>query len=611
MFTAAVWEQVTPVFYWSKDILVPFLTRPLKEMLSLSAKAGEFGLDDLFYLTHYYPAMRNWLSLALALATRTVPFTDPFTESLKPSYAPSQCRAHAWVRAPDMMPGDVIAGDIKIKLNGPCPDAESYALGLRYKERIFWKLRREDAPIPKGPKFKYNSMESNRDLIQVPLPFQNSVQNQDLWSVHEEERIAFEIKAPLSGAEVADPLSRSFTTRFGILVPNTNYPPGLDYRSSGMPSWRSPDTISSESIYEYFVEIKFSNGTTSEIPAGITAFTPFYRLTEKEAPDVNVSLARAGPGSNMKLLEPLADMLRSNYTIEVSFPDGAHVYQNSSVNITATVHRSGYTNRTDTPVRLCALPTGPSTVECHSHWFIKTLVPSAPFMHHPQFAASHALSHSPCKEIKFAAAPADLTHEGHITSMSSEPLLLSLYTGQDAIPDFSTYYRKLENRINLRLHVKPDPSEPWEHESEKNRWEKQTEDMDESDLDWVPWLSPKQTRITYFEGDANLSIIPMQKCRLMRSTPIHYLSDEARQPTFVKMSDIADLRRMSSEERDLLAPFAQPSIKVFAEGEELPNRYFTAMRMGKPIYVGDTWTNKVAAEGQRERDTMDHLLVVQ
>jgi hypothetical protein len=51
------------------------------------------------------------------------------------------------------------------------------------------------------------------DLFQVQLPFQNtglldynetdwtayktSVQNKDLWSVHEEERIAFEIKTEL------------------------------------------------------------------------------------------------------------------------------------------------------------------------------------------------------------------------------------------------------------------------------------------------------------------------------------------------------------------------------------------------------------------------------
>jgi hypothetical protein len=40
-----------------------------------------------------------------------------------------------------MAPGDVIAGDVKVKLIGPCTDPESYTLGLRYKERVFWKLK--------------------------------------------------------------------------------------------------------------------------------------------------------------------------------------------------------------------------------------------------------------------------------------------------------------------------------------------------------------------------------------------------------------------------------------------------------------------------------------
>ena len=86
--------------------------------------------------------------------------------------------------------------------------------------------------------------------------------------------------------------------------------------------------ISSESIYEYFVEVKFSNGTTSEIPAGITAFAPSYHLTESGAPPVNVSLARTRMCP--KPDSPPVDMLRSNYTIELSFPDGPQVYQSAS-----------------------------------------------------------------------------------------------------------------------------------------------------------------------------------------------------------------------------------------------------------------------------------------
>jgi hypothetical protein len=72
--------------------------------------------------------------------------------------------------------------------------------------------RREDAPIPKMPKLTYNWTISNSDLFRVRpwqsmgnpdynetewRAYENSVQNRDLWSMREEERIAFEIKSPL------------------------------------------------------------------------------------------------------------------------------------------------------------------------------------------------------------------------------------------------------------------------------------------------------------------------------------------------------------------------------------------------------------------------------
>lgn len=164
--------------------------------------------------------MLRWLSLALVLATNVAAFTDsPSPKSTEPSDAPSQCQARAWVRAPDMVPGEVITGDAKVKLSGLCAGAESYTLGLRYKEKVFWKLRREDAPIPKMPKLRYNWTVSNSDLFRVG-PFHNHgspeynetewrayeslVQNKDLWSLHEEERIAFAIKIPLAGVGRTD-----------------------------------------------------------------------------------------------------------------------------------------------------------------------------------------------------------------------------------------------------------------------------------------------------------------------------------------------------------------------------------------------------------------------
>ncbi|KAG2358487.1 hypothetical protein BDR07DRAFT_1489379 [Suillus spraguei] len=509
--------------------------------------------------------MLYWISLALILAINVVAFTDPPSPGSKePSDLPSQCQAHAWVRAPDMVPGEVIAGDVKVKLSGPCNDAENYVLGLRYKEKVFWKLRQGVLSLSVRPfqnqNFDYNETEWKA--------YEDSVQNKDLWSIHKEERTAFEIKSPLADAGKG-PLSRNFTTRFGVLVPNTNYPPGLDCRTGLMDTRRTIDIISSESIYEYFVEIGFSNGTTSEIRAGITAFTPLYLPTENNSPSVNVSLSPGPvhPGPNMKPPKPSVDELRSNYTIEVSFTEGNHVYRNSSVNITAIVHRTGYTNRTEIPVQLCAF--SENGIEWHSQELqsrsqtflppTEVLVPSVdPVQHWGSYQSipPHSVCHSTCGEIKFAATPVPLTHEGHIFSSSSEPLSLSLCVNHHAIPNFSIYYQKLGHRMKLNLHITPDPSEPWDNELQKIHWEKEILDADE--FDWVPW-TPTPTRRRFLSGDANvLSVIPTQQQEPVRSTPVHYLSDKARQPVFVDSSDITDLRLISPEERDLIAPLAQP-----------------------------------------------------
>lgn len=577
------------------------------ETLSFTIKAGQSGHDVLLFLIAIYcsPAMLCWLSLVLVLATNVVAFADsPSPKSKEPNDVPSQCQARAWVRAPDMVPGEVIAGDVKIKLSGPCTNTKSYALGLRYKERVFWE--EEDAPILERPEWKYDWW-----------PYENSVQNKYSWSIHEEERVSFEIKSTLTGAGGTDTLSRNFTTRFGVLVPNTNYPPGLDCRGGCMSDWGATHKISGESIYEYFVEIEFSNGTTSEIPAGMTAFTPFHLSTENNAPSANVSLSPARLGFNMK---PSIDRLRSDYTIEVSFPEGAYVYQNSSVNFMAIVHRTGYTNRTDIPVELCAFSA--NGIEWHSQElqnksqpevqpFVRALVPSVQHSKFSEFVIPYP-PRSPCREIKFAATPASLVHEGHIISTSSEPLSLSLYVEHNTVPDFSTYYQKLGYLVLLDLLIAPDPSEPCENEFEELQWEKQTVDADE--LDWVPW-TPTQTRPRTLSGNTNvLSVISMQKQAPVGLMPVHYLSDQAREPVFVDPSDIADLRLMLPEERDLIAPLTHPSIKVFPKGEEIPRRYFTGSDMRYPIYVGDTWVRKVlpmTTKDQGESDTVDHLLVVQ
>jgi hypothetical protein len=51
------------------------------------------------------------------------------------------CRARAWVRAPDLGPGRVIQGDVKIKFDGSCDEVSSGSLGLRFAERSWVKTR--------------------------------------------------------------------------------------------------------------------------------------------------------------------------------------------------------------------------------------------------------------------------------------------------------------------------------------------------------------------------------------------------------------------------------------------------------------------------------------
>jgi len=57
------------------------------------------------------------------------------------------------------------------------------------------------------------------------------------------------------------------------------------------------------------------------MPAGITAFTPFYFSAEEDIPYVNLSMARP---------DPELDILQSNYTIEIPLLDRAHAYQSVS-----------------------------------------------------------------------------------------------------------------------------------------------------------------------------------------------------------------------------------------------------------------------------------------
>jgi hypothetical protein len=51
------------------------------------------------------------------------------------------CNVTAWVRAPDLDPGQIIQGQVRIKTNGNCDHVASYSLGLRFAERAWVKTQ--------------------------------------------------------------------------------------------------------------------------------------------------------------------------------------------------------------------------------------------------------------------------------------------------------------------------------------------------------------------------------------------------------------------------------------------------------------------------------------
>jgi hypothetical protein len=56
------------------------------------------------------------------------------------SPARQECQVQAWVRAADLVPAELVRGEVKVKTSGDCDDAISYELGLRFRERSAFKV---------------------------------------------------------------------------------------------------------------------------------------------------------------------------------------------------------------------------------------------------------------------------------------------------------------------------------------------------------------------------------------------------------------------------------------------------------------------------------------
>ncbi|KIJ63105.1 hypothetical protein HYDPIDRAFT_134871 [Hydnomerulius pinastri MD-312] len=536
---------------------------------------------------------------------------------------PTSCRVGAWVRAPDLVPGEIIEGDARIKLEGECPDVESYSLGLRFKERVFWKIRNPDAPLPTQPKpLESNATSRNLvpalDLWNVDQDIWRRAFTKELWDLHEEERLGFEIKWPLS-IERHTGTPRVFVQNFSVLVPYTNYPPGLDFRHGGFGSaLGGKNVLNAEFIYEYFSEIQWSNGTRQEIPAGITAFTPLI-------PDVFPGDAILDvPLPNRDLEQSQVDLLRSNYSAKVRLPDMVQAAQGSTVNVNVTVLRSGYTNRTDKPFSICLRHSSESTPA-----FVDPHVKSLPheMLHRRSLQLSALVPerdyrdfvHTGCTPVEFPALAQGGADTGVIAITSSSPVSVAVQIDNHAPISFMSYYQRSGGRLTLDLCVKRDSSEPLT-DRELRRKPLQP-NYDEDDYDWLPFTEDMHTVSNNLRGNISISIQPHPVLDSLlpsqQQAPVHYLSDtgNARTPIFVDPKMVNELRALTTEERDTMAPIAHPRISLAAEGEEVVERYFGRKSI---IYVGETWAKKVLPSlpgrskgSQVHSNDVEHALVVQ
>ncbi|KAG8216386.1 hypothetical protein J3R82DRAFT_6490 [Butyriboletus roseoflavus] len=551
----------------------------------------------------------------------------------------AECTAQAWVRAPDLTPNTIVHGDARVKISAGCPAVENVLLGLRFKERSFVKALRSREDVKRlNPEYPRHD-PSSASLWALPSRFANKsveeayeeiITNKDLWIVREEERAVFETMQPISMGSSNYGALRDAVQDFSILVPSTNFPPALNTRV--MFAWPMEREIAHvEWIYEYFAQISFSNGTTKEISAGVTAFQPLY----------DPARASQGLTSATVELKPISfgDMGKTsttNYSIELNADSGfTFVAGTKSHAVTAVVTRTGLARTFSAPLKvfLCVIqdssPKWASEYDMSDfnsgHRTPASVLRATPLadgdkarfnMWSPQCSQQHDAGVS-------VIMPNSTSYEieaNEVVTTLSAPLKISIDVDDSHIPTFETYYQTLANSFTITLQTPRgededvDPDDP----SGEGNWGPQFEDDEEA---WVPWekkgMARSKTWRSYsgrvatvvhptteetsstsclrasMDMDVLGQVILSDETGCEQRSLIHYLDEGARAPTFVDRNAIHKPSSVDPAEQELRAPFLQPVVSSPPEGEERSYRYYHPSN-NPLIYVGETWAKKVA-----------------
>ncbi|EGO03425.1 hypothetical protein SERLA73DRAFT_158078 [Serpula lacrymans var. lacrymans S7.3] len=555
----------------------------------------------------------NLLPLFFFLAAGTAKTSSQLIDSSTPEVA--DCRARPWVRAPDLTPGHVLQGDVKVRLDGLCPDVEKLVLGLRFKERAFLRVLQPGMQRPR-PVSECPFSGPLRGVLCPDIGVVNDTEleiwedrllNDTVWTIYEEERIAFEVKHVLKQPQYSDAGQISeLIQEFGLLIPNTNYPPGLDYINSFSVGGDGNDVVDVQSIYEYFTEVHFGNGTVQEIQAGFTSFIPAYPSVDGASEVVNTTAKKSK--SPLYGDQNGNDPMRSNFTVEVTLPPKRTFVQGFDQDVNIVVHRTGLANRAEVELFIDIQDLRVQTLESELfEMYGKAGNESGVNLRYHLRAefdrdlfgawnTDHILSQR--SKVKFPTPSEDEIANSVVISTSSEPISLPLHVDDQAIPDFATYYQRLKSQLLLVLNLR----------------EEVLEEIDPDEDDWVPRskgyvMDGKPFLSRHDRFDVDISVVSQPSPYLSDITPVHYLSEDARTPVFVDESAINGLLAESTVQRDSMAPLAQPRMCERKGGTEVSSGYYPEGSF--PIYVGWTWSKKLNKDQKKNREAHRNPLLVQ